>query len=76
MNGKNRRTNFFLYAIVLNGRERTASGYQRLSIRPFIDVLWLRFVQSCWITQGKHDRPINVFGHFSDDVFREGLWSG
>ena len=69
----NQHTNLILCPIVLDWRERTARSHQRPPLRPFDQVLWIRFMQSCWVTQREDDGPLNMLSHFPHHLFSEGF---
>lgn len=64
-----RLTNLVFLPFVLDWLEWTSRCDEGLAIRPLVDILRLSLVETGWIAKGKNNGPLDVFGHFADDVF-------
>jgi hypothetical protein len=69
-------TNLVFHPVVFNRRKRAASGYQRPALRPIVNVLGLRFVQSRRVAQWEHNRPLDMRGHLADCLLGKCLGLG
>lgn len=69
-------TDFVFLAFVIDRFEWTACCDEAASFRPLVDILRLGLVEFSWIAEGKDDGSFDMFGHFADDFFREGLRLG
>lgn len=74
--GSSKLTDFVHSPAVLDRREGAPRGYQRLPLRPLVDVLGIRLVESCGVTQGEDDRSVYVLGHLFNDLLRESFGLG
>ena len=64
-------TDVIFRAVMGNWREWTTRGNEGSPIGPFIEINWLRLVESCRIAKGEYNWPFYLPGHCTSNIFGE-----